>query len=75
MLILGYRMLNGIGMPPKPHKGIDLLMQAAEAGNRMSMHNLAALYAGGALGTMAVGACTNSTALWRSSRRAVSAST
>jgi TPR repeat protein len=32
MGILGYRLLNGIGMPPKPNKGIDLLMQAAEAG-------------------------------------------
>ncbi len=33
MAILGSRMLNGIGMPPKPNKGIELLMKAAEAGN------------------------------------------
>lgn len=33
MAALGYRMLNGIGMPPKPNKGIELLTQAAEAGN------------------------------------------
>ncbi len=33
MLLLGYRLINGIGMPPKPHKGIDLLLLAAEAGN------------------------------------------
>jgi|APGre2960657444_1045066.scaffolds.fasta_scaffold04758_3 hypothetical protein len=33
MAILGYRMLNGIGMPPKPNKAIELLTQAAEAGN------------------------------------------
>lgn len=32
-LILGYRMLNGIGMPPKPNKGIELITQAAEMGN------------------------------------------
>ncbi len=33
MAMLGYRMLNGVGMPPKPNKGIDLLSQAAELGN------------------------------------------
>jgi TPR repeat protein len=33
MAILGYRMLNGIGMPPKPNKGVELLTQAAEAGD------------------------------------------
>jgi TPR repeat protein len=32
-LILGYRMLNGIGMPPKPNKGIELISQAAEMGS------------------------------------------
>jgi len=33
MAILGYRMLNGIGMPPKPNKGVELLKLAAEAGD------------------------------------------
>lgn len=33
MALLGYRMLNGFGMPPKPNKGIELLTLAAEAGN------------------------------------------
>lgn len=32
LLMLGQRTLRGIGMPPKPNKGIDLLIQAAEAG-------------------------------------------
>jgi len=31
--ILGYRMLYGIGMPPKPNKGLELITQAAEMGN------------------------------------------
>lgn len=33
MGVLGYRLLNGIGMPPKPNKGIEYLTLAAEAGN------------------------------------------